>query len=70
MPEMNTVNTTQTLTRPTRPGGTVPRPEHPAVIAGTRPPRDSSAGDVVLAYLRLQAHALRTPSRPAGSRGR
>jgi CHAD domain-containing protein len=50
MPEMNTVNTTQTLTGP----------EHPAVIAGTRPARESSAGDVVLAYLRIQAHALRT----------
>jgi CHAD domain-containing protein len=57
MPEMNTVNTTQTLTRPT---GTAPRPERPAVIAGTRPPRDASAGDMVLAYLRIQAHALRT----------
>jgi CHAD domain-containing protein len=55
-----TVNTTQTLTRPTRPGGTAPRPERPAVIAGTRPPRSASAGDVVLAYLRIQAHALRT----------
>jgi CHAD domain-containing protein len=45
-----TVNTTQTLTRP----------EPSAVIAGTRPPRESSAGDVVLAYLRIQAHALKT----------
>jgi CHAD domain-containing protein len=45
-----TVNTTQTLTRP----------EHPAVIAGTKPPRDSCAGDVVLAYLRIHAHALKT----------
>jgi CHAD domain-containing protein len=45
-----TVNHTQTLTRP----------ERPAVIAGTRPPRDASAADVVLAYLRIQAHALRT----------
>ena len=47
-----TANTTQT--RPER--KTEPR----TVIAGTRPPRDSSAGDVVLAYLRLQAHALKT----------
>jgi CHAD domain-containing protein len=45
-----TANTTQTLTRP----------ERPAVIAGTRPPRESSAGDVVLAYLRIHAHALRS----------
>src|SRR5271169_569993 len=45
-----TMTTTQTLTRP----------EPPAVIAGTRPPRDSSAGDVVLAYLRIQAHTLKT----------
>jgi CHAD domain-containing protein len=29
-------------------------------IAGTRPPRRSSAADVVLAYLRLQVHALRS----------
>ena len=49
-----TVNTTtQTLTRPER-------PERPAVIAGTQPPRASSAGDVVLAYLRIHAHALRS----------
>jgi CHAD domain-containing protein len=54
------MNTTQTLTRPTRPGGTAPRPERPAVIAGMRLPRSSSAADVVLAYLRIQAHALRT----------
>jgi CHAD domain-containing protein len=39
---------------------TLTRPERPAVIAGTRPPRDSSAADVVLAYLRIQAHALET----------
>ncbi len=45
-----TVNTTQTLTRP----------ERPAVIAGTKPPRGSAAGDAVLAYLRIQAHALNT----------
>jgi CHAD domain-containing protein len=59
MPEMNTANTTQTLTRPTRPGGALPRPERPAVVPGT-PPRSASAGDVVLAYLRVQARALRT----------
>ncbi len=29
-------------------------------IAGTQPRRSSSAGDVVLAYLRLQAHALKS----------
>src|SRR5438477_9740921 len=29
-------------------------------IAGTRPPRSATAADVVLAYLRLQAHELRT----------
>jgi CHAD domain-containing protein len=45
-----TVNTTQTLTRP----------ERPPMPAGTRPPRDSSAGGVVLAYLRIQAHTLKT----------
>ena len=58
---MMTANTTQTMTRPERPAT---RPDssatRPAVIAGTRPPRDSSAGDVVLAYLRIQAHELRS----------
>jgi CHAD domain-containing protein len=49
-----TVNTTQTLIRPSP----APRPEPQTVIAGTRPRPSSSAGDVVLAYLRLQAHAL------------
>src|SRR5271170_2934547 len=34
--------------------------ERPPVITGTRPPRDSSAGHVVLAYLRIQAHTLKT----------
>ena len=53
-----TANTTQTLTRPER--KTEPKAKGQAIIAGTRPPRDSSAGDVVLAYLRLQAHALKT----------
>ncbi len=38
---------------------TLTRSERPAVIAGTQPPRDSSAGDVVLAYLRIHAQALR-----------
>jgi CHAD domain-containing protein len=46
--------TANTLTRPER------KTEPKTVIAGTRPRRDSSAGDVVLAYLRLQAHALKT----------
>ncbi|HJZ27150.1 MAG TPA: CHAD domain-containing protein, partial [Streptosporangiaceae bacterium] len=65
-----TANTTQTLTRPERKAEqkteqkTEHQPEHqaerPPVIAGTRPPRDSSAGDVVLAYLRTQAHTLKT----------
>jgi CHAD domain-containing protein len=45
-----TMNTTQTLTRP----------ERPAAMAGMRPPRESSAGDVVLAYLRIHASTLRT----------
>jgi CHAD domain-containing protein len=49
-----TANTTQTMTRPERPA------TRPAAIAGTRPARDSSAGDVVLAYLRIQAHELRS----------
>ena len=48
-----TVNTTQTLTR----GATVPRPEHQTVIAGTRPRPSASAGEVIRAYLRVQAHA-------------
>jgi CHAD domain-containing protein len=47
-----TANTTQTLTRPER------NAERPAPSAGTL--RDSSAGDVVLAYLRIQAHTLKT----------
>jgi len=53
-----TVNTTQTLTRPVIGRGVAPRPEQQAVIAGTRPRPSASAGDVVLAYLRAQAHAL------------
>jgi CHAD domain-containing protein len=64
-----TANTTQTLTRPEHKAPEHQAPEHkapehkadrPPVIAGTRPPRDSSAGDVVLAYLRIQAHTLKT----------
>ena len=53
-----TVNTTQTLTRPAAPRGAVRRPEHPAVIAGTRPRPSASAGDVIQAYLRVHAHTL------------
>ena len=37
------------------------RPGHRDLpVAGSRPPRSASAGDVVLAYLRLQAHELRS----------
>ena len=61
--------------RPEQPRPEQPRPEQPGLdrgperawddhrdlpIAGTRPPRSSSAGDVVLAYLRLQVHALKS----------
>jgi CHAD domain-containing protein len=39
--------------------GTRPaRPQPPAVIAGTQPRRSASAGDVVQAYLRIQAQAV------------
>jgi CHAD domain-containing protein len=55
---MMTANTTQTLTRPATHRGTPPRPEHQTVIARTQPRPSASAGDVVLAYLRLQAHAM------------
>jgi CHAD domain-containing protein len=51
-----TVNTTQTLTQPAMNGS--PRPEQQNVIAGTRPRPSSSAGEVVMAYLRTQAAAL------------
>jgi CHAD domain-containing protein len=51
-----TVNTMQTLTQPAMNGS--PRPEQPDVIAGTRPRPSSSAGEVVMAYLRTQAAAL------------
>jgi CHAD domain-containing protein len=40
------------VTRPAAPG------QAQTVIAGTRPRRTSSAGDMVLAYLRTQAHTL------------
>ena len=53
-----TVNTTQTLTRPAPQRGAVPRPEHQTVIAGPRPRPSASAGEVIWAYLRVQAHAL------------
>ena len=53
-----TVNTTQTLTRPATPRGAAPRPEHPAVTAGTRPRPSASAGDVIRAYLSVHAHTL------------
>ena len=53
-----TVNTTQTLTRPATPRGAVPRPEHPAVIAGPRPRPSASAGDLIRAYLSVHAHTL------------
>jgi CHAD domain-containing protein len=46
---MMTANTTHTRTGPVT---------SQAVIAGTQPRRSSSAGEVVLAYLRRQAHAL------------
>jgi CHAD domain-containing protein len=53
---MMTANTTQTLTQPATNG--TPRPEQQNVIAGTRPRPSSSAGEVVMAYLRTQAAAL------------
>jgi len=54
-----------TRPKPSRAGsaavlGSAPARPSPAVIAGTRPRRSSSAGEVVLAYLRQQAHALRS----------
>jgi CHAD domain-containing protein len=55
---MMTVNTTQTLTRPAVNGDAASRPEQQTVIAGTRPRPSSSAGDVVVAYLRTQQQAL------------
>ena len=53
-----TVNTTQTLTRPAANGDAASRPEQQTVIAGTRPRPSSSAGEVVVAYLRTQQQAL------------
>ena len=53
-----TVTTTQTLTRPAANGNAASRPEQQTVIAGTRPRPSSSAGDVVVAYLRTQQQAL------------
>ena len=59
--------------RPTHNGADAPRPERsarlgqpqpaeppPAVIAGTRPPSSASAGDMVLAYLRVHAARLKS----------
>src|SRR5689334_1591413 len=53
---MMTVNSTKTVTRPEPPW----RHQRDLPITGTRPPRSATAGDVVLAYLRLQAHELRS----------
>jgi CHAD domain-containing protein len=50
-----TVNTTEFRSIPNTTDS-----QHQAVIAGTRPRRSASAGDVVLSYLRIQAHALKT----------
>jgi CHAD domain-containing protein len=55
---MMTVNTTQALTRPGPNGHTASRPEQQTVAAGTRPRPSSSAGEVVVAYLRAQQQAL------------
>jgi len=55
-----TANTTHTPIRPVthQDADVAGPPRRQAVIAGTRPRRSSTAGDVVLAYLRIQAHAL------------
>ena len=66
------LNSTQTEARQ-HVGAPAPRPEHQhdgpdrawhdhrdLPVAGSRPPRSATAGDVVLAYLRLQAHELRS----------
>jgi CHAD domain-containing protein len=50
------VNSTRTATRPEP---TWAR-QRDLPVAGTSPPRSAPAGDVVLAYLRLQAHELRS----------
>src|SRR5581483_9107327 len=60
------VNSTKTVTRPeltsNAPAGQTPAWQHQRdlPIAGTRPARSATAGDVVLAYLRLQVHELRS----------
>jgi CHAD domain-containing protein len=51
-----TVNITQTEARPERAW----TDHRDLPVAGTQPPPSASAGDVVLAYLRLQAHTLRS----------
>lgn len=61
--QVNTYDGAVVVTAP-RPKPSLPgrRPgrRRQAPIAGTRPSRSASAGDVVLAYLRLQMHALRS----------
>jgi CHAD domain-containing protein len=53
------VNMTQTHARPEQTDPEQARPDQPPqVVAGTRPRRSASAGEVVLAYLRLQAGVL------------
>src|ERR1017187_7162296 len=53
------VNMTQTHAHPEQAHPGRGRPDQPPqVIAGTRPRRSASAGEVVLAYLRLQAGVL------------
>jgi CHAD domain-containing protein len=54
------VNSTKTEPRPERADPDRAWQHQPDLpVAGTRPPRSAPAGDVVLAYLRLQAHELR-----------
>jgi CHAD domain-containing protein len=55
------MNSTETVTEQhVNETAPAPRPERDLPVAGTRPPRSASAGDVILAYLRLQAHELRS----------
>ncbi len=58
------VHTTETETRPERRPDHVPERAWPdrrnLPAAGSRPPRSAAAGDVVLTYLRLQVHAMRS----------
>jgi CHAD domain-containing protein len=55
------VNTTKTEPRPERVDpDRAWQLQRGLPVAGTRPPRSAPAGDVVLAYLRLQAHELRS----------